>query len=296
MRGVTAIVVTFNSSAVVGDFLAALPAGFGPVPYELIVVDNDSRDDTVAIVGDRAPGATVIATGANLGYSGGVNVGVRHRTLTGPILILNPDVRLRPGLVSTLTNVLEEPGVGIAAPRIEAPDGTIQFSQRRDPTVLRAWGEAILGGPRAGRFARLGDMVTDPSSYDDPSRPDWVSGAIMLYSADCAQAVGPWDERFFLYSEETDFALRARASGYGIRFVPTASAVHIGGDANTSPALWSILVRNRVRLYRKYHGPWKTRAFASGVFANELIRAAAGRATSRAALRDLVRGVPPGPP
>jgi GT2 family glycosyltransferase len=285
--GVTAVVVTHNSASVLPAFLDALPAAFGTIEHELIVADNDSQDGSVEVIRERQPHATVVSSAQNLGYAGGLNAGLELRVMTGPVLVLNPDVRLAPKAVATMLEALAEPGVGIAVPRIIGPDGRTQLSLRRDPTVLRAWGEALLGGHRAGRFAALGEMVCDPASYERACAPDWATGAVMLISPACEAEVGPWDESFFLYSEETDYAIRARAAGFEIRYVPDASAVHLGGESNSSPALWSLLVSNRIRLYRKYHGRWAVAAFSAGVAVNEALRAVAGRPTSRAGLRAL---------
>jgi GT2 family glycosyltransferase len=281
------VVVTYNSEGVIGPCLDRLPAAFGSVPYELVVADNDSRDTTVALVGLKAPDASIVQLGRNAGYAAGINAALSRRTWRGPVLVLNPDVRLEPNAVQPLVATLGTAGVGVAVPRIIGADGATCHSLRRDPSVLRAWGEALLGGNRAGRFARLGEVVTDPEAYQRPGQADWATGAVMLISAECAARVGPWDEGFFLYSEETDFAIRARGAGFDVQYVPSSVAVHLGGESNTAPQLWTVLVRSRIRLYRKYHGPIATSAFTSAVIVNEAVRAAAGRQTSRAAIRQL---------
>ena len=114
-------------------------------------------------------------------------------------------------------------------------------SLRRRPTVLRAWGESLLGGERAGRFSPLGELVLDDDSYERAGPADWATGAAMLVSAECLRDVGAWDESYFLYSEETDFALRAWDAGYRLVYVPAAHAVHLEGESHTSPALYALL-------------------------------------------------------
>lgn len=110
----------------------------------------------------------------------------------------------------------------------------------------------------------------------------------MLVTRDCLDAVGAWDESLFLYSEETDYCIRARENGFDVRYEPGAEAVHIGGDAHVSPRLWALLTVNRVRLYRRRHGPVRSLAFRVAVMINEALRALAGRQVSRAALAALV--------
>ncbi len=99
---------------------------------------------------------------------------------------------------------------------------------------------------------------------------------------------GPWDESFFLYSEETDFALRARDAGFVTRYDPRAHAVHLEGDSRRNPALWALLACNRVRLYRRRHGRAATTAFYAAVLAREASRAVLGRRPARAAVRALL--------
>jgi GT2 family glycosyltransferase len=119
----------------------------------------------------------------------------------------------------------------------------------------------------------------------------------MLISAECARACGPWDESFFLYSEETDFALRAGDLGLATAFVPAAEVTHLGGESRVSPALWSLLVVNRVRLYRKRHSAAATAAFWVAVFMRESSRAMLGHRRSRRAVGALFgRPVPQAEP
>ena len=139
-------------------------------------------------------------------------------------LFLNPDVELSPGCVAALARGLSEPGVGVAAPRQQDERGRLSFSLRREPTLGRAIGEAVLGGRRAGRVDSFGEMVVDPSRYLRPAHVAWASGSVLLIDARCLAEVGEWDESFFLYSEETDFLLRAGDSGFRVRYCPDAVA------------------------------------------------------------------------
>ncbi|MEW2300741.1 glycosyltransferase family 2 protein [Streptomyces sp. NPDC006655] len=297
MSSVAVIVVTWNSAQVLPGFLAALPHAMTGLDWRLVVADNDSADDTVEVLRTLAPDATVVGTGRNAGYAAGINAALRAAGEHDAVLICNPDVRMRPGCAARLVGGLGD-GVGIAVPLLyEEGSDTPHRSLRREPTVLRALGEAVIGNTRAGRFPALSELVTDPGAYRSPTRADWATGALMAVSAECLAACGPWDESFFLYSEETEFCLRARDLGYATRLEPTADAVHLGGDSRVSPRLWTLLTVNRVRLYRRRHGPLATAAFRTAVLLREASRAALGRPASRAAAAELarpgaLRGVP----
>ena len=136
--------------------------------------------------------------------------------------------------------------------------------------------QRVGGGRRAGRFAALSEVVTDPAAYTRPATCDWATGAVMLVTRRCLDTVGAWDESFFLYSEETDFALRAGDAGLRVRLAPAAEAVHVGGEAHTSPRLWALLTANRVRLFTRRAGTVRGAAFWSAVLAGEALRAARG--------------------
>ena len=224
--------------------------------------------------------------GYNSGYAASFNAGVRLSKSARSYLILNPDVSLSPGCVRVLLDELLTSGAGVTVPRLLDEHGRLQLSQRRDPSVARAWGEALLGGSRAGRLPRLGEVVIDPDSYRDFREVDWATGAIMLMSRECIERVGEWQEDYFLYSEETDFALRTRAAGLAILYCPDAEACHIGGDSHISPALYCRLTVNRVRLFRRFHGRPSAAVFEAGVLVGELLRL--GDPVHRAAVATLV--------
>lgn len=288
MNKVAIVVVLHNSAAHVDSFLEALPAATsGLSEWQLVAVDNGSTDDGPALFAARAPEAVMVRH-PNRGYGAGINRGVAAAAPYEAVLVVNPDVRLRPGCVGELLAAVEESGVGIVVPQLVAPDGTLGWSLRREPTVLRALGEAILGGTRAGRFPALGELVCDPAAYERSVSADWASGCAMLITRRCLSAVGPWDEGYFLYSEETDFALRARDAGFELRLVPSASAVHVGGESDVSPRLRSLLSVNRVRLFARRHGAAHTAAFWGAVTINEALRVLRGGAVHRAALGALL--------
>ncbi|WP_225847066.1 glycosyltransferase [Streptomyces sp. HPF1205] len=294
---VAVLVVTWNSARVLPDFVASLPSGMAGLDWQLVVADNDSADDTVEVVRRLAPDAVIVQTGRNAGYAAGVNAALAAAAgRPGGIraaLVCNPDIRMREGCAASLVAALGRPlpdgsRVGISVPLLYEQDGTVVRSLRREPSVSRAFGEAVLGNRRAGRFRHLGELVTDPAAYTSATRADWATGALMALSRECLDTCGPWDESFFLYSEETEYCLRARDAGFATLLRPDASAVHLGGDSRVSPFLWTLLVLNRVRLHRRRHGPIGAAAFWAAVLLREISRAALGRAPSRAAVAALL--------
>jgi GT2 family glycosyltransferase len=289
---VAIIVVTWNSAEILPGLIDSLPSGMAGLDWQLVVADNDSADDTVALIEKLAPSAIVVQTGRNAGYAPAINHALAKISEAVPdadaVLVCNPDVRMRPGCGAALVAGLDRPGTGIAAPLMYDSNGDLIRSLRRESSVTRAFGEAVLGNRRSGRFARWGELVTDPAAYRAATKADWASGSLLAMSRACLAECGTWDESFFLYSEETEFALRARDRGFDTRLAPEAVATHLEGDSKVSPRLWTLLTLNRVRLYRKRHGRVATAAFWAAVLLRETSRAALGKPHNKAAMLALV--------
>jgi N-acetylglucosaminyl-diphospho-decaprenol L-rhamnosyltransferase len=285
---VAVVVVTFNSASLLAELFASLPDGIAPVPWSLVIVDNASSDGSVDVARQLAPTATVVKTGRNGGYAAGINAGVAAADPHTCVLVLNPDVRLRPGCVPVLLDALRVPGTGIAVPRLVDAHGVRIDNLRREPSIVRALADAVLGAGLAGRIGRLGEVVTDGRPYLDETTTDWAEGSTLLVSSECWARCGPWDESFFLYSEETDFALRARDRGFATRYTPHAEAIHLEGGSAGSVRLWPLVTANRVRLFRRRHAVLPTVLFWAAVVLREASRAALGRPANRAALQVLL--------
>jgi GT2 family glycosyltransferase len=290
---VAAVVVTYNSAEVLGGCLQSLPAGAEGVRLvDVVVADNASRDESLRIAKETThlPVRTV-QLGRNAGYAAAVNVGVE--ALTGididAVIVLNPDCRLHPGALAHLAEALRRPGYGISVPRLVNPNGTLQPSLRRMPTVRRAFAEAVIGGNLAGRIGTLGELITDPRVYEHAGEATWATGAAMLISSDVLREIGPWQETFLLYSEETEFTLRAADNGWKLWYEPAAVVEHIGGESSTSPMLAALLTVNKVRLFRQRHSRVAALAYYLAMLLGVTARAIAGRPTARASLIALTR-------
>lgn len=280
-------VVTYNSADLIPDLVASLAAGAEGTDWTLVFADNDSSDDTLGVIRACAPGAIVVENGANVGYAAGVNAAVRGGGDQDAYLILNADVRLLPGCVVALYETLS-PEIGIVVPQLIDAEGELIWSMRREPSILRAWADATIGAERAGRYPALGEIVTDPRLYRDARPTDWAEGSTQLISADCWRTCGPWDGSYFLYSEETEYDLRAGDRGLATWYQPAARAQHLEGGSAGNVRQWSLLVANRVLLYGRRHGRFATAMFWCATAAREASRALIGKKTSRAAIRDLV--------
>src|SRR5262245_47938697 len=289
---VAVVLVTYNSGDVLPGALDSL-AMTGVRLEAVIVADNASQDDSVKVAESAVNlPVRVVQMGRNAGYAAAINAGIAALDLDAidAVFVMNPDCRLRPDTLALLTADVKRPPYGIAVPRLLNADGSLQPSGRRAPSVGRAAAEAVIGGKAAGRIGRLSELVTDPKVYEQAGPAVWATGAAMLISVRLVRELGPWDESFFLYSEETEYCLRAADHGHHLWYDPAAVAVHIGGQATVNPALAALTVVNKVRLFRRRHNALSGWAFYAATLIGEAIRALAGRRISRAAVASLVRG------
>jgi GT2 family glycosyltransferase len=290
MTKVAVVIVTYNSADVLEGCLRSLPrAAAGVTITDVVVADNASADETVRIAKEND--AQIVQLGRNAGYAAGFNAGVTALTGREPdaVLLINPDCRMRPGSIATLAEALQAgAGRGIVAPRLLNPDGSLQPTLRRMPTVRGAWMEALAGGKRADRMG-LGELVFGEAEHARPGAWAWATGAALLISWPALSQLGPWDESFLLYSEETEFIFRAADHGWTLWYEPAAVVEHIGGESGTHPGLAALVIVNKVALFRRRHHRVVSAAYYLAVLLGEGLRALAGRAISRAAVIALLR-------
>jgi N-acetylglucosaminyl-diphospho-decaprenol L-rhamnosyltransferase len=251
---VSVVVVSYNTRDLLLRCLGALQAHAG-IPFEAIVVDNASADGSVEAVRAAFPDARLIANATNLGFSRANNLG--WRAGRGElVLVLNSDCEVRPGAVAALSAVLDRrPEVAIVGPRTVSGDGRPQVSFGPALRPLAEW--------RQGRLVRAVKRG-DPAALAEASRraeresePFWVSGSCLLVRRRALEAVGGFDESFFLYEEDVDLCLRVRATGARVVYTPAAEVVHhLGRSMEKAPGLARIEYhRSHLRYYRKHNPP-----------------------------------------
>ena len=268
---VCAVIVTHNSANHILDLLRSLRAEAKNHTIRVVICDNDSTDRTLHDL-DGESDVKVVPANGNLGYAGGINLANKHVGDCRAVLVLNADLTVQMGTISAMLARLQNPGVGVVVPRIlDTADG-LYPSIRREPSIFRTIGDAALGSRLTARPNWLSETDWSPHSYTTARKIDWATGAALLIRKDVAQIVGPWDEQFFLYSEETDFFRRVRAAGYQIWFEPTATVHHQGGGSGSWPELAALMSVNRIRYAETYHSiPYAT-AFRAVVALAELVR------------------------
>ncbi len=222
---ISIIILNYKTRGLLKQQLRALDRE--PIPRsETIVVDNASGDESVTMIREQFPAVTLVESERNVGFGSGINIGIR-RSVGRYLLIMNPDVAVVPDAVAVLRQFLEShPTVGMVGPKLINPDGSVQTSARRFPSPMTIiYRRTPLGLVPWGRRSLRSFLMQD----DDMNRAqpvDWMIGACYLMKRSALDNVGLFDERFFLYFEDTDLCRRFWEAGLEVWYVPEAEMVH----------------------------------------------------------------------
>lgn len=243
---VSAVVVTLDAMPWIERCLESVRG------CETIVVDHGSTDGTLELVRARFPEATLLQQD-NRGLAAGWNEGLRvaHGRY---FLLVNADAWLVGDAVGRLVAFADaNPDAAYVGPRLLNPDGTLQRSVRGFPTLWRLATEYLFLRKLAPRSRLLNAFYAGGFEHDRVRDADFLMGACMLVRRSAVEEIGPLDERFFLFSEETDWCYRFRGAGWRVVFYPGAEAVHVGG-AGHGGRMFREQVRGHLRFLAKHGG------------------------------------------
>ena len=241
---VTIIILNWNNAS---DTLACLNSvtKLDYDNFQVIVVDNDSTDDSVVTITTAYPDITMLEAGQNLGYAGGNNLGIKHALQNGCqyIWLLNDDVIVAPDALSSLMSVaLAKPQAGFLGPKV--------YIREQPECILSAGG--LLHDYWQSEHLGLGEL--DEGQFDTVAEVDYLSGCALLVNRKVIEAVGILDEDFFAYNEDVEWCYRGKRTGFKNIFVPEAKVWHPdtrGRDEN-SPAVTYYTTRNSLQFIRKH--------------------------------------------
>jgi GT2 family glycosyltransferase len=249
MPELAAVVVTYNGLPHLERTLESLDG------YETVVVDHGSTDGTLGLVRERFPAVRIVEQ-ENRGLAAGWNRGIRE-TSAPFLLVLNADAWLVDGAAERLTAFADEhERAGFIAPRLLNPDGSLQPSVRAFPTPWRLATEYLFLRKLAPRSRALNAFYGAGFRHDEVREIDFAKAAGFLLRRAAFEEVGPFDEDFFLFSEETDWCYRLREAGWKSYFYPGAEIVHVGGASwrAESATLFTEQVRGHLRFLAKHRG------------------------------------------
>jgi len=240
--------------------IESLRSGEGQqLSWQLIVVDNASTDGSEAMLREEFPQVHLIANEENVGFTRGNNQGIAFSD-GRYVVLLNPDTEIVGHALEEMVAYMEaHHQVGALGPQLLDPDGQVQSSRRRFPSLSTAYMESTFlqqWFPESDILRRY--YVLD-SSDDETQAVDWVVGACLLMRREALEEVGPLDERFFMYSEELDWCYRVKKLGWRVVYLPTAQVIHHLGKSSEQvlPVRHIQFQRSKVLFFKKHHGYWK---------------------------------------
>ena len=253
MQHISLVIVNWNTCGLLLALLRRL-GDEPPFAAEIIVVDNNSTDDSVASVRREFPDVKVLTQPRNGGFAYGCNRGLEEARGRW-IMLLNTDTDATWQQIRSFVDTAQQsPDAAVFGPRIVDEGGEEQHS---------AWTRHL---PRhALPQALFLDRITRPRPLISATDVDCVSGCVFLIRTEVLQEVGGFDERFFMYFEEADFCERVRRANHHVRWLPNASFVHTGGASADNAALVTFLAFRESCLL--YHAAWH------GRLATEWVRA-----------------------
>jgi GT2 family glycosyltransferase len=241
------LIVSWNTRDLLRDCLRSLEPAAHP-EWDVLVVDNASTDDSVAMVRREFPTVRLLENAVNAGYARANNQGLRA-SVAPWALLLNSDTRATPGAIQGLIAFLgAHPEAGAVSPRLLRADGTPQpFAFGGDPTLsYLLWRGAL----RVTARRYLHDWATTQTQS-----VDWISGACLLVRRTAFEQVGLLDEGFFMYFEDNDWCLRLRRAGWKCYYHPAQSIVHLGGQSLArNPQAQRSYEASLRYFYRKHYG------------------------------------------
>lgn len=301
MADLAVVIVTWNVRALALDALRTLfadLAAHGP-EADVYVVDSASSDDTAGAVAAAFPQVHLTASADNLGFGRANNLALRQIGFGQPgaaplpraVYLLNPDTLTQPGATRALYGALmAHERTGLVGARLMYEDGAFQHSAFRFPGLRQLWVELFPAPARLYDSAFNGRYPRRLYDAGAPFPVDFVLGATMMLRREVVVQAGMFDEQFFMYCEEIDWAWRIRRAGWGVECVPAARVTHLAGRSSGQARPRSVvsLWTSRLRLYEKYYPAWKL-ALARHMVAAGMARRA--RSAADPALAEAYRAV-----
>lgn len=263
MAEISVIIVNWNVRELLDKCLAslfeagdAIELGDGKrQALEVIVVDCNSQDGSVAMARERYPAVKLLPQSENVGFTRGNNLGMAAAA-ADTLLLLNPDTEVcKDSLITMLGFLQQDPGTGIVGPHTLNTDGSHQSTRRRFPTLMTGTFESTWLSILApsGVFDRYFMRDTDD---DDILEVDWVQGSALMLRRAVLQDIGGLDEGFVMYSEELDFCRRAKEAGWKVMYHGGARIKHHGGKSSEQVAAFKQIQfhTSKLRYFRKHHG------------------------------------------
>ncbi|MEW6536085.1 MAG: glycosyltransferase family 2 protein [Candidatus Auribacterota bacterium] len=265
---ISVIIVNWNTESLLPPCINSLKTHIKKYSFEIILVDNASSDNSVAIVKDRFPDVLLIENNRNRGFGRAVNQGIE--IASGRYLVLfNTDASVEDGAIDQLISYMEtHPQTGICGGQLIYPDGRKQHSFDNYPSLAtELLNKSLLKRLFPEKYP------SKKIAYAQPLPVDSIIGACMAVRAECIRKIGRLDEDYFFFLEETDWCYRIKQAGYDIMHIPSARIVHLQGKSAGKVPVRSRLeyYRSRYLFFRKNRGLLPASALFIALFAKCMI-------------------------
>ena len=252
---VSIVIVTYKEVPELLNCLKTLEKIAVPPQFEVIVVDNNSESTLKVSLAKKFPRVIYIKTGKNLGFGAGNNVGAR-RAHGEYLFFLNPDTKIEPKAVRELVNFFKQtPKAGVVAPTLLSMDG-IPYADQGSATLTPL--SAFAAHSIFHRFWPNNPMAQHYWLRDrdltQPQRVDVVPGTALMIRRHIFEKIGGFDERFFIYFEESDLCRRVAQTGWQMWIIPSARVRHIWHAATQGSMYRTIYAESRYKYFQKYDG------------------------------------------
>lgn len=246
---ISIVILNYKSKNMVKECLRGIKSVGINLNYEIIVVDNASGDGIEKMLKENFPEVKFIASPANVGFAAGNNLGIRAAG-GRYILIMNPDIAIFRDSIETLVRYMDEnKSVGLAGPKLLNPDGSVQYSACRFPgRVTPLYRRTPLGRTSSGK-RELARYLMKDWNHEDARDVDWMLGACLIVRREAMEKVGLFDERFFLYFEDTDWCRRFWEAGWKVAYVPKSSMVHFHRRESAESSLFASLFKKTTQIH-----------------------------------------------
>lgn len=252
------IIVNYNSCEFLEKCLQSIRLTLEIKDAEIFVVDNNSVDGSVEMVGDNFSEAEIIANQANVGYSKAINRALKASE-GQYLLILNADTIMKPGAIQTLLSFMDSnPDCGVAGPRLLYPDGQLQYSCRTFQTVKTTLFRRTVLGKIFPRSKTLRDHLMLDWDHDSEREVDWLQGSVLMVRRASLDQTGPMDERYFLYFEDVDLCYRMKNAGWKVWYVPQAEVIHYYNRGSYGNSILNRDLFIHLTSMLRYHDKWNT--------------------------------------
>jgi N-acetylglucosaminyl-diphospho-decaprenol L-rhamnosyltransferase len=251
----TIIIVSWNTSGLLSQCLNSVYETGSRFAFEVIVVDNGSTDDSVAMVGERFPAVKLIRNDRNLGFAAANNQGLEIGS-GRYFMLLNSDTIVLPNALDTLIELANQnPHVGVVGPMLLNMDGSLQKSWASFPSFL----SEVVGQ----NFRHRTPVPAIPNTFE----VDWIMGACMLVRSEVLQTVGVLDDDYFFYSEETDWCFRIKKQNWKIWYTTNTAIHHLGGGSTRRGSVIHLvrLYQAKLLFFRKNYGNFSSTLLRFGL-------------------------------